>query len=82
MIYLTIITLVIMMKWFRNKFGPEIGIEQYGFVKSKGTVIAISARKSIMESSIKKAIDLYLRFIDYSKAFDSVNHDEIFNMFR
>ena len=51
-------------------------------VKDKGTVNAIFALKSIMERSIEKANDLYLCFIDYSKAFDSVNHDEIFNMFR
>ena len=78
----TKILLRIMMKRFRNKIGPEIGREQYGFVKGKGTVNAIFALKSIMERSIEKANDLYLCFIDYSKAFDSVNHDEIFNMFR
>ena len=53
----------------RNKINPEIAEEQCGFVEGKGTTNAIFILRTLIERA--------LCFIDYTKAFDRVRHDEI-----
>ena len=77
---ITKVLLRIILKRIRNKITPLIGREQFGFMKDKGTTNAIYALKMIMERSIEKCNDLYICFIDYSKAFDSVHHDTLFDL--
>ena len=49
----------------------EITSEQYGFMPDKGTGNAIFVLRMIVKRSIKKQKDVYVCFIDYSKAFDT-----------
>ena len=79
---ITKILLRIIMKRIRNKITPLIGREQFGFVKDEGTTNAIYALKMIMERSIQKCNDLYICFIDFSKAFDSVTQETLFDLLR
>ena len=64
----------------RKIIKPEIGKEQYGFMKDAGTKKAICTLRMICERSIEMQKDIYLCFIDYTKAFDKVKHVQILDM--
>ena len=61
----------------RNKINPEIAEEHCGFVEGKGTTNAIFILRTLIERALEIQKDVYLCFIDYTKAFDRVRHDEI-----
>jgi hypothetical protein len=60
-----------------NKLNAEVGEQQAGFRKNSGTREAIFRLKILAEKCIEVQKDLYICFIDYSKAFDTVNHEKI-----
>ena len=69
---------VIMMRLrVRNKIRPEIADELCGFVEGKGTANAIYMLRILIERALEVQKDVYLCFIDYTKAFDRVKHDEL-----
>ena len=78
--HLTKVLLRILMKRMRNKLLPVISKTQFGFMTDKGTRNAIFALKTLMERSIEVQKDLYLCFIDYSKALDKVRHSDLFDI--
>ena len=80
MSHLTKILLRIIMNRTRNKIRPGIAQEQCGFVEGKGTANAIYTLKTVIERSIEVQQDLYLCFIDSSKAFDTVKHEKLIQM--
>ena len=82
MSHVTKLLLRIIMRRIRSKIKPEIGEEQCGFVEGKGTSNAIYIVRTIIERAIEVKTDLYMCFIDYTKAFDNVKHNEIFNMLK
>ena len=43
----------------------------------KGTGNAICVLRRLVERSVEKQRDVYTCFIDYSKAFDTVNHESL-----
>jgi hypothetical protein len=54
--------------------------EQFGFCPGKGTTDAIIALRHIIEKVTKRQnTQLWLMFIDYAKAFDTVNHDVLWS---
>ena len=55
----------------------EVGDEQAGFRKNSGTREGIFNLKMIVEKYIETQKDIYACFIDYSKAFDTVNHEKL-----
>ncbi|GFS15866.1 endonuclease-reverse transcriptase [Elysia marginata] len=61
----------------RNKIRPEIGDTQCGFVEGKGTTSAVYILRMIIERALERQKDIYLCFIDYTKAFDRVKHWEM-----
>ena len=61
----------------RSKVRPEISEEQYGFMEDRGTRNAIFMMRSIAERAIEMQRDLYVCFIDYTKAFDKVRHKNL-----
>ncbi|GFN88081.1 endonuclease-reverse transcriptase [Plakobranchus ocellatus] len=77
MSHITEILLKIIMLRIRNKIKPEIAEEQCGFVENKGTSNAIYILRTLIERALEEQKDVYLCFIDYTKAFDRVRHDEI-----
>ncbi|GFO30293.1 RNA-directed DNA polymerase from mobile element jockey-like [Plakobranchus ocellatus] len=77
MSHITKILLKIIMLRIRNKIKPEIAEEQCGFVEDKGTSNAIYILRTLIERALEVQKDVYLCFIDYTKAFDRVRHDEI-----
>ena len=72
--------LKIILKRMQNKIKREIADEQCGFVEDSGTSNAIYILRTLTERSIEVQKDLYLCFIDYTKAFDKVNHEELIHI--
>ena len=75
--------LIVLVNRVRRKTQPEIADVQFGFVKGKGTRKAIFALRILAERCIEVQQDLFLFlcFIDYTKAFDKVRHEDLITMF-
>ena len=69
--------LTVILKRITNKIDIEVGCEQAGFRKNSGTREAIVCLKVITEKYFEMGKELYACFIDYSKAFDTVNHEQL-----
>ena len=80
MSHVTKIMLRVLMNRMRNNILPEISETQFRFMADKGTRNAIFALRTLMERAIEVQKDLYLCFIDYSKAFDKVRHSDLFDI--
>ena len=78
MSHVTKIILKILLQRARSRIAPEIGIEQFGFVEDAGTRNAIFVLRMITERAVEMQKDVFMCFIDYSKAFDKVRHDDLF----
>ena len=63
------ITKVLMLR-MRKSLRPEIAKTQFGLVPEKGTRNAIFTLSMLMERCIEVQKDLYICFINYSRAFD------------
>ena len=77
MSHVTKILLRIIMMRVRNKIRPEIEEEQCGFMEGKGMSNAIFMIRTIIERTLEIQKEVYLCFIDYTIAFDRVQHMEI-----
>ncbi|PIK60804.1 endonuclease-reverse transcriptase [Apostichopus japonicus] len=69
----------VLLEVIRNRLAhfvmPQIAEEQFGFVAGKGTTDAILTIRNIIEKTVKtQDQQLWLMLVDYSKAFDTVNH--------
>ena len=64
----------IVINRIRGRTLHEIAPEQYGLMPDKGTGNAIVVLRMLVERSIEKQKYVYVCFIDYSKAFDTVKH--------
>ena len=80
MSHATKILLKILMMRMKNKIKPEIAKEQYGFMPDKGTRNAIFILRMLIERTIEVKHDIYLCFLDYTKAFDRVKHANLFEI--
>ena len=60
-----------------EKINNEVGEEQAGFRKNSGTREAIFNLKIAAEKYLEVHKEIYACFIDYSKAFDTVNHEKL-----
>ena len=60
----------------------EIGDEQFGFMRGRGTVDAIFILRQIMEKYAEKQRSLFLAFIDLEKAYDRVPRSEVWRSMR
>ena len=70
----------VLMNRMRNKILLVISETQFGFMAYKGTKNAIFSMRNLMERAIEVQKDLYLCFINYSKAFDKVKHSHLFDI--
>ena len=52
----------------------EIREEQYGFVADKGTIDAIFILRQLQEKYLENDKELYLMFVDFSRAHTNVSH--------
>ena len=72
----------VIMNRIRKKINFEISEEQYGFRRGKGTTNAISNMRMLSERAVEMQKDVYLCFIDYEKAFDTVRHVNMLEMLK
>ena len=77
MSHITKLVLRIVINRIRGRTLQEVSPEQYEFTPDKGTMNAIFVLKRLVERSVEKQKYVYNCFIDYSKAFDTVNHDSL-----
>ena len=80
MSHITKVILRIIRERVHSRIRPEIGIEQCGFVQDTGTRNAIFMVRIISERAIEKHRDVCMCSIDYTKAFDRVQHHELLKM--
>ena len=74
MSHVTKLMLRIVINRIRGRSLYEIAPKQYGFMSDKGTGNAICVLWMFVERSIDKQKYVYVCFIHYSKAFDTVKH--------
>ena len=64
------------------KVTESLDAVQFGFRKGKVTRKAIVLLRMIIERAIEKQKDVYMCFVDFEKAFDSVRHEYMVDMLR
>ena len=62
----------------RSRIRPEIGKKQCGFMQDTGTRNAIVMVRMLSERVILMRKDIYMCFIDFTKAFDRVKHTQLY----
>ena len=80
--HITKLLLRIIIARIRRPIKPEISDEQFGFVEGKGTSNAIYTIRNVIERGMEKQKDIYICFIDYSKAFDRVKHSHLIEILK
>ena len=73
------ILLKIFLESMKCKINEEVGEEQFGFRKGTGTTEGIFCMNILAQKPIETQKDIYVCFIDYSKAFDRVHHRHLIN---
>ena len=69
--------LKILQKRIEQKVEEEVSATQAGFMRKSGTRDQIFNLKLIIQKCREFNVDLYVCFIDYSKAFDCVSHSKL-----
>ena len=75
--HVTKVLLRVIMMRVLNKIRPEIAEEQCGFMEGKGIANAVYKLRTLIERALEVRKDVYLCFINNTKAFDRVKHDEL-----
>ena len=77
-------TAKMVLNLIKNRIAPIIEQQrsdsQYGFRTGRGTRDAICQLRIMMERCLEMQKTLYICFIDYTKAFDRVKHDMLFEI--
>lgn len=73
------VLLKILQKRLEDFLSKELPEEQAGFKRGRGTRDHIANLRRIMERQREFGGLVYMCFIDYRKAFDSVDHDKLWN---
>ena len=68
------------MNRIRERTLSEISEVLYGFMPDRGTRNAIFVLRRLVEIMIEKQKDVYVCFIDCSKAFDTVKHEPLIEL--
>ena len=67
------------LKQYMNRELPDV---QAGFRKGRGTRNQIANIRWIMEKARELQKNIYFCFIDYAKAFDSVDHNKVWKILK
>jgi len=71
------ILLRIIMERIRVKSETEIADEQAGFRQGRGTRDQITNLRVLIRNAREHQIPLYMCFVNFKKAFDSISHDKL-----
>lgn len=66
----------------RDGVDKELRDEQAGFRKGRSTVEQLFILRNIIEQSVEWQAGLYINFIDFEKAFDSVHRESLWNIMK
>ena len=80
MSHVTKLVLRVIMNRIRGRTLSEISEVQYGFMPDRGTRNAIFVLRRLVERMIEKQKDVYVCFIDYRKAFDTVKYEPLIEL--
>ena len=75
----TKVMLKILQARLQQYMNRELPDDQAGFRKGRGTRDQIATIRWIMEKARESQKNIYFCFIDYAKAFDSVDHNKLEN---
>ena len=78
--HLTKILLKVAGQRLKTKIINEIDVCQYGFRAHSGTRNAVFVIKTLSQWAIKMQNNLHLCFVDYTKAFNMVVHNELMHL--
>ena len=73
------ILLIIILNRMKGKVEAELSDCQAGYRKNRGTVDMLFILQILIEKIRNTTDEAFITFIDYSKAFDSVSHQNLFN---
>ena len=76
------ILLKILQKRMERKVEEEVSATQAGFRRKSDTRVQLFNLKLIIQKCREFNVDLYVCFIDYSKAFDCVSHSKLWETLR
>ena len=68
----------ILAKILLNRLNSHLG--QCGFRKDRGTIDMIFTAKQLQEKCQEQNVDLYMTFVDLTKAFDTVSRDGLWKI--
>ena len=80
MSHTTKLLLKVLLNRMKSSIHQEINECQYGFMPDKGTRNAVFVLKNLAERCIEVNKNLYCCFIDFTKAFDRVQHNILFEL--
>ena len=78
--HVTKLVLRVIMNRIRGRTLSDFSEVRYGFMPDRGTRNAIFVLSRLVERMIEKQKDVYVCFIDYSKAFDTVKHEPLIEL--
>ena len=70
------------MDWVKQKLDTQLREEQAGFRPGRSCCDQIFVLRNIIEQSIEWQSSLYLNFVDFEKAFDSVHRESLWKLLR
>ena len=71
------IILKVVGRRIKTRLEERVDEEQFGFRKGKGTRDAIFLLRTVIERSLEKQRDIFMCFVDFEKAFDTVVHEPL-----
>ena len=66
----------------KNKLDKLLREELAGFRHERSCVDQIATLRIIIEQTIEWQTPLYINFVDFQRAFDSINHEVLWNILR
>ena len=72
------ILLIVILNRLKNKVEREISDCQAGYRSGRGTIDMLFVLQILIEKVRNTKEEAFITFIDYSKAFDSVQHEHLF----
>ena len=72
----------ILLERMKEAVDPKLRDQQAGFRRNRSCADQIASLRIIVEQSLEWNSPLYINFIDYEKAFDSVDRETLWNLLR
>merc|ERR1711911_32185 len=72
----------VILNRIKNAVDPKLRDNQAGFRKNRSCKDQIATLRVIVEQSLEWNTSLYINFIDYEKAFDSVDRNTLWKLLR